>query len=218
LTEEPTPAPRPSLRDENRERTRARVIDAVVEIALLRGGLVDPEVFTFALVAEIAGVSERTVYRLFPTKRDLTRAYIESGAMGLGREIPESVDEYAAALRELGEEWAKRYPGRVQAPVSPGWTPEDNPEATEDRRQRDDRMIEALDELIPADLPPRQRLALVAAVHSATSMHTLTYAAGRWGLTLQEGALAHAWAFDVFIDALRNQEITPWEIKDETET
>lgn len=59
-----------SLRDEQVERTRERILEAAVGL-LAEGAVVD---LTIPLVAERAGVAVRTVYRYFPTKEALVEA------------------------------------------------------------------------------------------------------------------------------------------------
>ena len=60
----------PTLRDEQLERTRTRILNAA--IALMGEGSLDD--LTVPLVAERAGVSLRTVYRHFPSKDALVEA------------------------------------------------------------------------------------------------------------------------------------------------
>ena len=79
---------RGSLRQEQRSVARSRVLAACVELAVRHGGFSHPERFTYARIAELAGVSERTVYRLFPTKAELVRAYIEDRSLTGGRPVP----------------------------------------------------------------------------------------------------------------------------------
>lgn len=62
------------LRAEQAAATRARIVDAAVE--LLQG--TDPGAFGMPDVADRAGVSVSTVYRAFPTKEDLLAGVLDS--------------------------------------------------------------------------------------------------------------------------------------------
>ncbi len=55
------------LREEQKEQTRQRIIDAAVKL-MGEKGLQD---FSFSAIAKAAGVQERTVYRHFPNKTEL---------------------------------------------------------------------------------------------------------------------------------------------------
>jgi AcrR family transcriptional regulator len=86
---------RPSLRDAQRKVTEQRIIEALI-------GLIDEEhplEISMSAVAKRAGVSEPTLYRHFPTKRDLfvalARHYYGTVADGLA---PASVDDLAGAV------------------------------------------------------------------------------------------------------------------------
>ena len=67
---EPERTPKPSLREQQRAITRSRIITALGE--LIESS--HPLDVTMAAVAERAGVSEPTLYRHFPTKRELFAA------------------------------------------------------------------------------------------------------------------------------------------------
>ena len=172
--------------------------------------MLDPERFTYARVAERAGVSERTVYRTFPTKRDLTRAFIEDVPLTLGRPMPETTDEMAGFLRDLTRLWGERL-GDTSPPPTAAQDPEGlYPEASEDRMVRDDAVRRAIDPLLSADLPPAQRDGIVAVLRLVFSLRMVLQSAGRYGLTLAEAGEAHAWAFSTLINALRTEEVPPW--------
>ena len=88
-------ASRPSLRDAQRAVTEQRIIEALA-------ALIDDEhplEISMAAVAKRAGVSEPTLYRHFPTKRDLFAALagyqFRTVAAGLA---PASADELAEAV------------------------------------------------------------------------------------------------------------------------
>jgi AcrR family transcriptional regulator len=87
---------RPSLREAQRAVTEQRIVDALI-------GLIEDEhpfEISMAAVARRAGVSEPTLFRHFPTKRDLFGALashqFRGVASGLG---PQTPDDLAAAVR-----------------------------------------------------------------------------------------------------------------------
>src|ERR1700755_1428497 len=67
----PPSATHPNARDRQREETREQILRAVAR--QLEAG--EMEDLSFAEVARHAGVGERTVYRYFPTKEALLRAF-----------------------------------------------------------------------------------------------------------------------------------------------
>jgi len=93
-----TDTSRPSLRQAQRAVTEQRIVEALA-------ALIDEEhplEISMAAVAKRAGVSEPTLYRHFPTKRDLFAALagyqFRTVAAGLA---PASVDELADAVRTV---------------------------------------------------------------------------------------------------------------------
>jgi AcrR family transcriptional regulator len=93
-----TPTSRPSLRDAQRAVTQQRIIEALA-------GLIDEEhplEISMAAVAERAGVSEPTLYRHFPTKRDLFAALaghqFQSLTAGLAPDSVQSLADAAATV------------------------------------------------------------------------------------------------------------------------
>src|SRR5688572_7377060 len=62
------------VRDEAKEATRARILDALVRVVLDEG----VHAFSVAKVAERAGISHRTVYRHFASREELLEALSES--------------------------------------------------------------------------------------------------------------------------------------------
>lgn len=75
-----------SLRAEHAERTRARIVDAVVDLVAQRG---DAE-FSVPEVARASGVALRTVYRYFPTRQHLVDAVAAVGDHVAASDLPSS--------------------------------------------------------------------------------------------------------------------------------
>lgn len=174
----------------------------------------DPSLFTYARVAELAGVSERTVYRMFPTKEDLDRAYSSEAVMAAGVPPPDELAGVPDMIREITKIWSDRFGGvRVQE-----HEPESDvyPVSMEARRQRDADFLARLRTLIPdsAELPDRQLLALAAAIQSTYSIRTMAISAQRWGLTIEEAGQAHAWVLAALLDTVQLGHIEPWEVSE----
>lgn len=91
-----------SLRAENAERTRTRLIEA--GLALLQQGAAD---LTLRAVARQAGIAERTLYRYFETREQYTEALGPRLRELAGAPLPESIDglpQYAQLLFERFEQ------------------------------------------------------------------------------------------------------------------
>jgi len=204
------PAP-PSLRERKRAQTRRAILEACAEIELFHGGVIDPERLTYARIAEVAGVSERTVYRFFPTKQDLDAAYLADQPIGLGLPSPTSLEGYADVIEQVTARWSERM-GHVRIAEHEVGT-DDYPLGIEDRRRRDRELVERLADLVANadDLPERQLLALAAAVNSTVSVRILAISAQRWNLTLAEAGRAHAWAMRTLLEHLADRGVDPWE-------
>jgi AcrR family transcriptional regulator len=84
-----------SLSDERSQLVRQRILAGAV--STLRAG----NGFTFATVAQAAGVPERTVYRYFPSREDLLHALYEwaNTHMALGQTLPTDTAELARVVR-----------------------------------------------------------------------------------------------------------------------
>ena len=213
MTDADADAAAPSLRERNRLRTRRAILEAVVEIELAHGGSLDPSLLTFAKIAEVAGVSERTVYRFFPTKDDLDRAYATEQPLTLDLEltVEPSVRDYPDVIEAVMQRWSARLGHRRVNVAEPG--SEEYPVATATRQGFDAAFADDLMAIVPGSdaLSPRQRLAIVAAVHSTRSIRTIAITAQRWGLTLEEAGRAHAWVLRSLLDTITTTAVEPWE-------
>lgn len=204
------PAPL-SLRERKRVQTRRAILEACAEIELFHGGAIDPERLTYARVAEIAGVSERTVYRFFPTKASLDEAYAAERPIGLGHAEPRDLDGYATMIEDITRAWSERM-GHVRIDEHEIGT-EDYPLSMEARRERDLAFVDRLAAMTANadELDDRQLRALAAAVHSTVSIRTLAISAQRWNLTLEEAGRAHAWTLRTLLAELTRRGAAPWE-------
>jgi AcrR family transcriptional regulator len=100
-----------SLREQHATATRGRILGAVAD--LLEAGAADD--VTVPAVAEVSGVSLRTIYRYFPTREEL----LEAAGRWIGDEMlkhpyPRSLDEIGD-LYQLGARDFDERPGLVRA-------------------------------------------------------------------------------------------------------
>lgn len=202
-------AAEPSLRERRKAETRQAILDAVTLIELAHGGVSDPELFTFANIARVAGVSERTVYRVFPNRAALDEAVAAEQGLRAGDVDLTDLDTWGPAMRAEMRYWSHRAGG---GPVdAPEREFEGFPASLAARDHRDDVMLEAMSRRPgAAPLGPRQRRACTAAVRSVISVRTMAQSALRWGLTLEEAGEAHAWAYETLLAALDEHPPTPW--------
>lgn len=184
-------------------RTRQAILEAAAELELVHGGALDPHVWTFARIAELAGVSERTVYRFFPSRADLDRAFAEEAVLWAGVDPARSLEEQPARIEEVMRRWSRRFDNVRLADDQPD--SEDFPAFYAARVARDRRFLESLVEMFPEmeEWPERQRLGLAAAIQSLSSVPVIVLSARRWGLTLEEAGSAHAFALRSLLQALR---------------
>lgn len=214
---EPEPATgadgHPSLRERNRARTRRAILEAIAEIELVHGGMIDPSLITYTRIAEIAGVSERTVYRFFPTRGDLDEAYTSEVPTMLDVPIPEdlTISTYPDLVEEIGRRWAERTGNmRVAEYEIDG---EQYPLSMAARRARDQALVGEVLALVPnADtLSDRQLLTIAAALNSTISLRSIAITAQRWNLTIEEATKSHAWALRTLLESISSKTPEPWE-------
>jgi AcrR family transcriptional regulator len=204
---------RRTLRDEQRSVARHRVLSACVELAVRHGGFGHPERFTYARIAELAGVSERTVYRLLPTKADLIAAYLEDRSLTGGRTVPTDPTELGPFLRDVARHLDASFPAQVIGPASVAADRIDDDgraAALADRTRRDLELHGAVAKLLPADLTDEQRGAISAVLRTVVSVQALVSSAERYGAGLVRTGDAFAWAADTLVRAIENGELPKW--------
>lgn len=173
-----------SLREQQREVTRGRIITALRELVEIR----HPLDVTMAAVAERAGVSEPTLYRHFPNKRDLFTA--------LGSELYRHTTEGVAPsnLDELIEFLPKLYQRFSEMEATTRWNlaaPHDQvvrPKATERLPILRQALGSALSDLAPADAD-----ALLRGLLLLTSPTSLLYWQDHLGMSVEEAAETASW-------------------------
>ena len=183
------------LRAEQRERTRARILEAAVEL------LADKalEELKIPVVARKAGVSVRTVYVHFPTKDALVEAISELLDERLGAiTFPERADDvpaFAAGLfggfdrdEQLFTAAARTKPGR---------------EVSGRRRGKRIKELERALAQDLADLEPLARRQALAAIYSMHGVATWRAMKDYFGLTGAQAGEASAWAIGAMLRELR---------------
>jgi AcrR family transcriptional regulator len=184
-----------SLRAEQLERTRQRILDAVAE-HIRQGGA---DEISMARIAKRAGVSVPTVYSHFPTKEALLDAF-----GGWLREHfswatqPMSADDIPrllpATFARLDEDAALVRGSRI---VRAG-----QQVRAQTRRARMKITEDALADVV-AGLPARDRRRALAVIQLLLSSAAWDSMTENWGLEGREAGKAAAWAIRVLIDEIR---------------
>ncbi len=177
-------SPAPSLREQQREVTRARILTALGELVETR----HPLEVTMSAVAERAGVSEPTLYRHYPNKRSL---FAELGS-SLYRQT--TADVVLSSLDELIEFLPGLYEQLAQTEATARW----NLAAPQDQAVRpgaDERMSILRDAAGPAlaDLDQSEADALLRVLLLLTSPIPLIYWQDYLGITVDEAAETAGW-------------------------
>ena len=199
---------RPSVKHEQMALTRRRILDACAELALRYGGLDDPAAFTYARVAELSGVSERTVYRAFPTKNDLTAAFLNEATLTRGEPVPEVAAELAPFVRRVSRTWAEQFPPRDDDRPTGDLVPEHerasvlHDEVHAGRVARDAAIQAAIAGALPERMSPPEQRAIGGVIRLLTSFRSIAQTAARFDVSLAEAGDAHAWAIETLIGGL----------------
>ena len=176
--------PRMSLREQQRAVTRERIITALSELIQSR----HPLDVTMAAVAEQAGVSEPTLYRHFPTKRDLFAAlgshlYRRTTAGVAPSNLDELVEFLPALYRQFAEmEATTRW--NLAAPKDEAV----RPSATERLPILQEALSATLEDLAPAEAD-----ALLRGLLLLTSPASLLYWQDYLDITVDEAAETASW-------------------------
>ncbi len=183
-------------------------MDAFLQLAVGEAGIIDPSVITYARIAELAGVSERTAYRFFPTKGDFERMLMERRLLASGRAIPEKAGDFAGYLDAVTRELAERVPQPVAVAGLGGMVEADR--WAEYRGDRVARVEAAVAAVLPEGVEEGDRKAIAAVIRTLMSLRTVVATASEWGMTVDEAGAAHAWAVDLLVRTMQQGENTPW--------
>jgi AcrR family transcriptional regulator len=176
--------------------TRERIVDAGTR--LVRGFTTwDWDELTFRAVAERAEVSERTVYRHFPTERHLHDAIMgrledEAGIAYEDVELDNLAEVTARVFASLGRFAIKDTVGAPRGPAFAG---------------ADARRHDALDRAVAASqLADAQRRALAGLLDVLWSPTTYEWLVGSWNLDNAEAVGAVQWLISKVVAAVENNE------------
>jgi AcrR family transcriptional regulator len=189
-----------SLREQQAETARQQILGGVA--ALLEESSVDA--LTMPRVAELSGVSLRTLYRYYPTRERLLEAagrWIGSELLGQG--YPQTLDEVADSFED-GCRQFDRHPGLVRALA----LSELGREVRGYRRGERLAAIRAALHKEVGDLPEeelRRAEAVLAYLHNMLAYTTLREEQGLQG---DEIGKALGWAIRTLVDDLRRQQRT----------
>jgi len=186
---------RSPLRDDQQQRTRARILDAAIQ-RVAEEGVAE---LTIPLVAERAGVSLRTVYRHFPTKDDLIEKIGDSRDAQLGiTHQPGSIEALLADMPALFELFHEHDDLVRTADVSRAGR-----EVHDRARKRRAANLERIFEEVTRELSPTEARRLLAAVQALWSTRAWLTMHDSWGLDGREAGEAAQWAIGVLIDEAR---------------
>jgi AcrR family transcriptional regulator len=184
-----------TLRAEQQEATRSRILDAVAQ---LMSDPRQPEL-TFSALAQRAQVSERTVYRHFASKDELLEAfwvYINE-QLGMAH-YPETVEELLGVLPSVYTGFDQRA-GLIRAHLASTAGREMRERVAPKRREIFRRMLQEH----TAGLSETQQRAACGIAQLLFSPRAWDSLEENWGMTGQEAADACSWALTTLLAALR---------------
>lgn len=188
------------LRTEQTKDTRERILAGAAHITLI-----DATRITHAAVARAAGVSERTVYRHFPTVSALHDAFSRHQERRFGRDQGDEL-----SLDELPTSY-ERWPDRIESTTALDYMlnePAEPPMLTRSRRKRYERLERALREVVP-DATKTQVRQLVLVFGALLSPEVFRRGKALLRMDPRQVVPGPAWALRVLIDRLRKGE-APW--------
>ena len=188
------------LRAEQAASTRARVLEAAIDLlqSTDTGDVAIPD------VAERAGVSVRTAYRVFPTREDLLE--------GVLAELSQRFEATAGTIPTTLDALAESAEGAVRAvyEVEPLFRAMfATPAGRELHRRTAPQRREAIDEMLVdelADLSPQQRRRFVAVAHLLSSSRSVLLLKDYHDLDADDAVVAVRWALAVLVAAVRDPE------------
>lgn len=183
------------LRAEQRAQTRARIIEAAIELLAEE----ELEEVTIPLVAKRAGVSVRTVYAHFPTKEALAETIAELLDERIGAlQFPDKADELPAFVAGIFAGFDR------DEPLFTGALRTKAGRAVSARRRP--RRIEELERALEPELSalePAERREALAAIYLIHSVLTWRAMKDYFGLTGAQAGAAAAWAVQALLRELR---------------
>ena len=190
------------LRERRKEETRQIIINSMID-CLDRHGL---EGLTYACIAAQAGVTERTVYRYFPTRDDLLRGLWEWLSTRGGPQIgmPKSEAALTDNLKPLFTGFDS-VASLMRAVMLSSW----GGDLRSSMRERRVEAFTATTADAATGLPPadkRKAAAIIQLLHSGYAWLEMHQS---WGLDGNEAAEASAWAIRTLLADLRRRKGRP---------
>ena len=159
----------------------------------------DWRALTFRAVAERAGVGERTVYRHFPTERQLHDAVMER----LNEEA--GVDYEALDLASLGPTTARIFRSLRSFAVDPGVPESDDPTFLAVDARRRAALLRAVEHEAPG-WTRTQRETAAAALDIIWNLPSYERLVGVWGMSSSRATATIRWALDLVTAAVEDGE------------
>jgi AcrR family transcriptional regulator len=200
-----TTASRPyksSLRKSQAETTRRRILEAAAELLEREGG---PAV-TNRRIAELADITEMTVYRHFPSRSALDEALWRhmNESRGVAGGFPDRLDEIAPRLARLFASFDAA-PAHILSTIT-------TPVGREMRASQDEvrriAFLTAVEEGAP-NLAPDDRRRAAAVLQLLYSAYPWLSLREQWNLNGEDAAQAVAWAVDTLVKDLRSRGDAP---------
>ncbi|HKZ21342.1 MAG TPA: TetR/AcrR family transcriptional regulator [Acidimicrobiia bacterium] len=185
------------LRRENAERTRKRILDAAASVISEDG------TFVVAQVAELAGVSVRTVYHHFPDRETMLDALGEWLAAQLGyprQDLPEDFASFADATVEMTKQYSADFE-RARAFFS---TPVGQA-ARQHSRARRLKHLRGLAEVEFAGVDPQTAGWAAVIIHVIASSRTWLAMRDEAGFDGSEAAEAVGWAIRTLVESVKTE-------------
>ena len=184
------------LRDEQKQRTHERILEAAAE-QLLEEGL---EELSLPRAAKRARVSVPTVYRHFPTPEALMRELTEWVGRRINiNEVPENVDEFTEWVPRLFAHWDEN-----EALIRARLLSRAHRQVHRDIGHRRNEAIEKAMEDVTAQLGPLDTRRICGLARLLVSGAAWEMMRDSWDLTGEQAGEALAWAISVLIAELRS--------------
>jgi TetR/AcrR family transcriptional regulator, cholesterol catabolism regulator len=189
--------PAPSLREEHAEQTRARILDAVVDLLGNDLEISVPD------VARRSGVSLRTVYRYYPTRDDLLDAACDWIFRTRFGDVPveRTLTELPAVSAALAEQWETQ-PELARALAL---SPSSKALVRSRRARRLAEITHAVEQAAP-DLPDAERREVAAVLGWVQGIRTWVMLRQDIGLSQRGAVRAIGWALQALIDDVNRRQ------------
>jgi len=186
-----------SLREEQAQQTRERILDGLTE--LLLAGRIDE--LSVPAIAEQTGVSTATIYRYFPNRDELFEALNEHYGRVLGRpRLPATVDDLTAGAPEMLRYYAANFEvmrliGRVPSVL----------DVREHGRRGRDEVIAGAVAPLTDHLEPERARAIQGVFRALFGFDTYETLHDRFDVDTEGAIEAMGWVARALVDALQRE-------------